>query len=63
VTAAIRQLVEETGPTPNAPLPSIGQLAQRYGVSIKTVRKSLRPLESEGLVVVIESRGPFVAPR
>ena len=62
VVAAIRQLVEDTGPTPHAPLPSIGQLAQRYGKSVKTVRKALRVLEGEKLVIVIESRGPFVAP-
>lgn len=48
---------------PGQPLPLEGELAQQYGVSVITIKHSLRDLASEGLVVRIKRKGTFVSPR
>lgn len=40
-------------------LPSISHLCQEYGVAPKTVRKALRVLAAEDLIVIVPSRGAF----
>jgi GntR family transcriptional regulator len=59
VAAKLRQVVAGLGI--NDPLPSESQLAQRFGVSIKTVRRAVRVLADEGVVYVVPSRGSFKA--
>ena len=47
---------------PEAPLPSIRQLAQDNLVSIITVRRAYSELESAGLIYIRPGLGSFVAP-
>jgi GntR family transcriptional regulator len=46
---------------PGAAIPSEAQLAQRYGVSIGTLRKAIDDLAAEGVLVRQQGRGTFVA--
>lgn len=46
---------------PGAAIPSESQLAQRYGVSIGTLRKAIDDLAAEGVLVRQQGRGTFVA--
>ncbi len=48
---------------PRAQLPSEKALEDEHGVSRGTVRHAVRVLEAEGLIVVIQGRGSFVAPK
>lgn len=41
-------------------VPSELSLTQEYGLSRLTVRRALQELRSEGLIVVVQSRGTFV---
>jgi GntR family transcriptional regulator len=45
----------------NAPMPTESQLAQRYGVSVGTVRKALGELVAEHVLVRHPGRGTFAA--
>ncbi|MFW6600027.1 GntR family transcriptional regulator [Propionibacteriaceae bacterium Y2011] len=45
---------------PGDPITSVGVLARRYGVSRPTVRKALRPLFDDGVLVSVPSVGVFV---
>src|SRR5579859_7256994 len=46
---------------PGKALPSEGRLAQRYGVSIGTLRKAIDELVAEGVVVRRQGSGTFIA--
>ena len=46
---------------PGEPLPSETKLAQRYGVSIGTLRKAIDELVAEGVVVRRQGSGTFIA--
>lgn len=46
---------------PGAPLPSEAKLAQRYGVSIGTLRKAIDELVAEGVVVRRQGSGTFIS--
>lgn len=46
---------------PNQPLPAEIRLADEYGVSLGTVRHATRLLRSKGLVVIVPSKGTYVA--
>lgn len=41
---------------------SVNDIRQETGVAVMTARKALLLLEAEGLVVVVQGRGTFVAP-
>ena len=57
----LRQLLTETELDTNEALPSEPALAQRYGVSRVTIRKTLDQLESEGLITRVHGKGTFPA--
>lgn len=46
---------------PGDPIPSEAQLAGDFGVSLSTMRKALKELENEHLIVRTQGRGTFVA--
>lgn len=46
---------------PGDPIPSEAQLAVEFGVSLATMRKALKELENEHLIVRTQGRGTFVA--
>ena len=52
------------GRHPDAPLrlPTEQELAEHYGVSVLTMRQSLKPLVEEGLISRHRRRGTFIAP-
>ncbi|MGP3948892.1 GntR family transcriptional regulator [Streptomyces sp. 7N604] len=52
------------GRRPDAPLrlPTEGQLAEHYGVSVLTMRQALKELETEGLISRHRRRGTFIEP-
>lgn len=62
LAAQLRQEIEAWRWTANEPLPSERELAELYGVSRETVRKSVRLLEQDGLIFSEQGRGTFVAP-
>lgn len=57
----IRQEIEEGELTPDKPLPTEAELAQRFDVSRTTVREALRGLVERGLIVKRQGVGSFVA--
>jgi GntR family transcriptional regulator len=52
------------GRRPHEPLrlPTEGQLAEHYGVSVLTMRQALKELEAEGLITRHRRRGTFIEP-
>jgi GntR family transcriptional regulator len=56
----IRRLVSEEAVAPNAPLPSVRQLAAELGINPNTVAKAYQFLELEGTIVTRKRRGVFV---
>lgn len=48
---------------PNRPVPSENQIAQEYGVSRDTSRRTMAWLRDQGLVYTVPQRGSFVAER
>lgn len=57
----LRHLLTETELDPSQALPSEPALAQRYGVSRVTIRKTLDQLEGEGLITRVHGKGTFPA--
>lgn len=53
-------LIESGQLRANNPLPSEGDLAEAYGVSLGTVRHATRLLRLRGLVVTVKSKGTYV---
>ena len=47
---------------PNDRVPSVRQLAEKYGVAQMTATHALRVLQSEGLTYTVVGRGSFVHP-
>lgn len=41
-------------------LPSITSLAETYGVADRTIRRALRDLREQGVIVTLPSKGSFV---
>lgn len=41
-------------------LPTQGELAETYGVSLITIKKAIQTLEKEGLIVVKQGKGTFI---
>ncbi len=58
----LRQMIVEGALDQAAPLPSEIALAERYGVSRVTIRKTLDALSAEGLVRRVHGVGTFPAP-
>lgn len=63
IASKIRLFIKERHLKTGAALPSERKLAERYGCSHLTVRKSLRLLENEKLIHKIPSKGNFVGHR
>lgn len=61
IAAALRSDVVAGELAAGSQLPSINELAQRYGTTAITVRRALRLLEEEGLIRVEHGVGTFVA--
>lgn len=61
VVEQIRQLIQRGELPPGAHLPSVRDLASRFGVSQSTVREAIQVLSALGLVDVRHGRGTFVA--
>jgi len=59
----IRQLVARKGVTAGRYLPGERSLATQYGVSMKTVRRGLAALASEGVLAIESRKGYRVLPR
>lgn len=57
----LRHLLTETALDVSEPLPSEPTLAQRYGVSRVTIRKTLDQLQLEGLIRRVHGKGTFPA--
>jgi DNA-binding GntR family transcriptional regulator len=63
LAAILRAQIESGKLAPGARLPSIIDLAERYGTARVTSHKALRVLVDEGLAVVSPGRGMFVRRR
>jgi GntR family transcriptional regulator len=63
LAAFLRGEIESGELRPDDQLPSESRLVQEFGLSRGTVRAAVKILVDEGLVVVIQARGAFVAQR
>jgi len=63
LAAVLRARIESGQIPPGAALPSITHLVQETGLAVGTVRKAIKVLADEGLVVTVPGRGSFVARR
>ncbi len=63
LAALLRAAIQQGEYPPGTTLPKQDELAERYGVNIKTVRQAVGLLESEGLVTAIRRRGTIVRER
>lgn len=59
----IRGRIEEGRYSPDTPVPSIERIRQETGVAVKTIRRGVGVLATEGYVVIVPGKGTFVAPR
>lgn len=55
----MRQMLTDMPQDPTCPLPSEPALAERYGVSRVTIRKTLEQLERDGLILRVHGKGTF----
>ncbi|WP_280449923.1 GntR family transcriptional regulator [Nocardia brasiliensis] len=63
VADSLREAIQRGEYAPGATLPKQDELADRFGVNIKTVRQAVGQLEAEGLVTPIRRRGTVVRER
>ena len=63
LAAALRERIESGEIPPEDALPSITYLVQETGLAVGTVRKAIKVLADEGLVVTVPGRGSFVTKR
>ncbi|WP_406149494.1 GntR family transcriptional regulator [Streptomyces anulatus] len=63
ITRHVRKLVTEGVYGPGDRIPSLMALAAEHSVSVATVRRAIRPLLHEGVLVTVRPRGTFVADR
>jgi GntR family transcriptional regulator len=63
LAAALRERIESGEIRPEEALPSITYLVQETGLAVGTVRKAIKVLADEGLVVTVPGRGSFVTKR
>jgi GntR family transcriptional regulator len=60
VAGALRQAIRAGTFRPGDRLPTVAELADRYGVAKMTVHRALSSLRDEGLVISWQGRGTFV---
>lgn len=60
LAAKLREEITQGMHTPGSTLPKQADLAEAYGVNIKTVRAAVAQLEAEGLVTPVRRRGTVV---
>lgn len=60
VAATLRRQIARGELRPGQKLPSIARMAERYPVSVITVRQAIELLEGEGLIERFQGRGTFV---
>jgi len=63
LAAILRKRIESGEIPPEHPLPSLTFLVQETGLAVGTVRKAIKVLSDEGLVVTVPGRGSFVTRR
>jgi len=63
LAAVLRERIESGEIPPEEALPSITYLVQETGLAVGTVRKAIKVLADEGLVVTVPGRGSFVTKR
>jgi GntR family transcriptional regulator len=63
IREALRQEIEAGRYPPGSPLPSQRLLAERFGVTLMTIRQAIGLLEEEGVVATRQGRGTFVRQR
>jgi len=63
LAAILRERIESGEILPEHPLPSLTFLVQETGLAVGTVRKAIKVLSDEGLVVTVPGRGSFVTRR
>ncbi|GAB2505146.1 GntR family transcriptional regulator [Nocardia heshunensis] len=63
VAANLREAINQGEYLPGTTLPKQEELAERFGVNIKTIRQAVGQLEAEGLVTPIRRRGTVVRER
>lgn len=61
IAAAIRERIESGELKSGEQVPSVSELCEEYGVSRNTALRALRLLRDEGLIVVEQGWGSFVA--
>ncbi|UGT53365.1 GntR family transcriptional regulator [Nocardia asteroides] len=63
LAATLREAIKAGEYQPGSNLPKQSDLAEQYGVNVKTVRQAVGLLESEGLVTAVRRRGTVVRER
>jgi GntR family transcriptional regulator len=63
LAAILRGRIESGEIRPEGALPSITFLVQETGLAVGTVRKAIKVLADEGLVVTVPGRGSFATKR
>jgi DNA-binding GntR family transcriptional regulator len=57
----VRRQIADGELRPRDKLPSLRELAEKYGCSVGPVKLAVRLLEAEGVIVTRQGRGIFVA--
>ena len=60
LAAILRARIESGQIPPREALPSITYLVQETGLAVGTIRKAIKVLSDEGLVVTVPGRGSYV---
>lgn len=60
LAAILRARIKSGEIAPGDVLPSINYLAQETGLAVGTIRRAIKVLADEGLVVTVPGRGSFV---
>lgn len=63
VVDVLRRQIEDGSLSPGVKLPSHQQMADHYGVSVGTIKRSLGELQGAGLVISRQGQGAFVRTR
>ena len=63
LAAILRGRITSGEIAPGEPVPSITFLVQETGLAVGTIRKAIKVLSDEGLVVTVPGRGSFVTER